>query len=149
MKFIWERIWFFRKKKRSPMIQADFADFCDSCDFNIYKGRADSLMYASCSSGGTSCFYAYVVEPMNVSNMAFSSLQLKGATTAINAILKTVRLNSPDGAELCFLRVPGGVMLAWVQRDGPVEGEAITSRSDPDMIRERLGLTTPDESKYK
>jgi len=78
-----------------------------------------------------------------VEKLTFSTPQLKGATTAINAILKTVRFNTPAGLELCFLRVEGGVMLAWVKQDGPIEGEAVTPYSDPKSIRKALGLKKP------
>lgn len=114
---------------------------CLDCSFNFYKDAAIDRI--SCSSGDGSCFYAELLSPLQSVEKAFHDPNLRGATTAINNILNNLRAHAPNGLELCFLRLPDGVMLAWVEQDGPVIGTAVTSESDPDEIRLAAGLIEP------
>jgi hypothetical protein len=114
---------------------------CLDCSYNFYKDAAIDRI--SCSSGDGSCFYAELLSPLQTVEKAFHDTNLRGATTAINNILNNLRPNAPDGLQLCFLRLPDGIMLAWVEQDGPIVGEAITSDSDPDEIRLAAGLIDP------
>jgi len=112
---------------------------CDSCDWNI-NGED-----VSCGPGGNSCFYAKLLSPIHIEK-AFHPPSLKGATTAINAILDTVRQTSSSGLQLCFLKVQGGIMLAWVTQDGPIAEDAITPYSDPEAIKLAVGLIEPERN---
>jgi hypothetical protein len=118
---------------------------CDSCDYNIYKSISDgfSTDAVSCGPGGGNCFYAELLSPLNTVDRTFHTSELRGATTAINGILNTLRLAPPDGLQLCFLRVPGGIMLAWVEQDGPTPSDGITPYSDPEDIKLAVGLAQP------
>ena len=116
---------------------------CLDCSYNIYKDAAIDRI--SCSAGDGSCFYAELLSPLQNVEKAFHDTNLRGATTAINNILTNLRSHAPDGLQLCFLRLPDGIMLAWVEQDGPVIGDPITSDSDPDEIRLAAGLTEPGE----
>lgn len=118
---------------------------CDSCDYNIYQSFATGVATdaISCGPGGNSCFYAQLLSPANTVEKSFHTSELRGATTAINGILNTLRLTPPDGLQLCFLRVPGGIMLAWVEQNGPTPDDGITPYSDPEVIKRAVGLTEP------
>jgi len=114
----------------------------DDCSYSIYKNNL--LDKVSCGPGNGSCFNAELLSPMNTVQKTFHDTNLRGATTAINAILNSLRLSPPNGLKLSFLRVPGGLMLAWVEENGPVPADAITPNSSTEDIRRAVGLI--DES---
>jgi hypothetical protein len=63
--------------------------------------------------------------------------------------LNGLRIDPPDGLQLCFIRIPGaGVMLAWVEQDGPAPADSVTSDSDPEAIKIAVGLVEPEISAY-
>jgi len=110
----------------------------DDCSYSIYK--KDLLDRISCGPGNGNCFSAELLSPMNTIEKTFHGSNLRGATTAINAILNSLRISPPDGLKLSFLRVPGGLMLAWVEENGAAPDDSITPDSSPDDIRRAVGL---------
>ena len=68
--------------------------------------------YASCGSGSGSCAEATMKTTNALPNTHDGNI--KGASTAIQAILRNLKNQAPDGKQLKFLNVLDGVMLAWV-----------------------------------
>lgn len=118
----------------------------DECSYSIYKKNL--LDTVSCGPGNGSCFYAELLSPVNTVEKAFHDANLRGATTAINAILNGLRINPPAGLKLDFLRVPGGLMLAWVEENGLAPDDAVTPDSNSDDIRRAVGLIDENTPAY-
>ena len=108
---------------------------CDNCDYNLAAG--DSI----CTAGSGSCFDASLLSPLDAYPKAFHPNDLKIATMQINNILDNLRRHAPSGRELNLMRIPGGVMLAWVDHTQPPPPGAVTHNNTPDEIRPAVGLT--------
>jgi hypothetical protein len=130
---------------------------CDPCDYAIFKTLAEgyetltdesSLVYrSSCGPGGGSCASAMLVSPAPSEARQFHPDELREATLAINNILNAVRNNAPPNSELCFMRIPGKMMmLGWVEHDIETPADAITINSSPEEIMMAFGLSESYQS---
>lgn len=68
--------------------------------------------YAGCGGGSGTCADATMKTTNALPNTHDGNI--KGASTAIQAILRNLKSHAPEGKQLKFLNVLDGVMLAWV-----------------------------------
>jgi hypothetical protein len=87
---------------------------------------------ASCSGGGGSCSTAKMVTTSLLPNT--HNGHLKGAGTAIQAILNGLANHTPPGKELAVFNMKTGIMLAWIDH------QVITPLSDSADVMTALQL---------
>ncbi|HKX84098.1 MAG TPA: hypothetical protein VJL58_07760 [Pyrinomonadaceae bacterium] len=81
------------------------------CNYSLSFARD----YASCGGGSGTCAEATMKTTTTLPNTHDGNL--RGASTAIQMILRNLKNQAPAGKELKFLNVVDGVMLAWVDEN--------------------------------
>lgn len=106
----------------------------------VINGAGDKIW--SCVSPGKGCSGSVLVD---AANTPIHDEVLIEATAKINAILSEYAAKTPrPDTKLCILKIPAGLVLAWVSTSGNGEGERITitpdSKQYEDIINESLGI---------
>jgi hypothetical protein len=139
------------------MEQEAFIPCGDLCDWSLFASPATEVDPKAdpktlidrtvCGPGKGFCIPFVLLSPLQSEPRSYHPQKLRDATSQINAILNdVVKDNPPADRHLAFLKVPGGLMLAWVEHGVSVPHDAVTPDSPPDEIRRALGLSRPDSA---
>ena len=124
----------------------------DQCDWSFFESAATdidptadpklTIIRSVCGPGKGFCIQTDILSPLQSEQRTFFPPKLRDATMAINKILEDVQAdNPPKDRYLALLRVPDGLILAWVEHGVEVPANAVTPASPPDEIRRIIGLT--------